>query len=201
MLIPCAVIIVVLSEMTSKAFSDVRAGVGVVRALQPGDPQLIGPYRLVGQLGHGGIGRVFLGVSAGGRPVAVKIIRSGAGRGSGFPGTVPAQEVAAARRVNGLFTAMVVDAEVDGPVPWLATAYVAGPSLAEAVHDHGPLPAASLLSLAAGLAEGLSAIHAAGVVHRDLKPSNVLLAEDGPRVIDFGISRAAEATRVTRRAS
>ena len=99
--------------------------------------------------------------------------------------------------MSGLFTALVVDADVDGPVPWLATAYVAGPSLANAVEVHGPLPEASVLTLAAGLAEGLEAIHAAGVVHRDLKPSNVLLAADGPRVIDFGISRAVEATALT----
>ena len=96
-----------------------------------------------------------------------------------------------------MYTAMVVDADVDGPVAWLATAYVPGPSLAEAVDSHGPLPEVSLLALAAGLAESLNAIHAAGVVHRDLKPSNVLLAEDGPRVIDFGISRAAESTALT----
>ena len=171
-------------------------GVSVVRALQPGDPQLIGPYRLVGQLGHGGMGRVFLGVSAGGRPVAVKIIRAELAADPDFRARF-GQEVAAARRVSGLFTAMVVAAEVDGPVSWLATAYVPGPSLAEAVNDHGPLPTGSLLTLTAGLTESLSAIHAAGVVHRDLKPSNVLLAEDGPRVIDFGISRAAEATGVT----
>ena len=97
-------------------------------------------------------------------------------------------------KVSGLFTALVVDADLDGPMPWLATAYVAGPSLTEAVRGHGPLPSRSLMALAAGLAEGLGAIHAAGVVHRDLKPSNVLLAEDGPRVIDFGISEAAEAS-------
>ena len=97
-----------------------------------------------------------------------------------------------------MFTAPVVDADADGPVPWLATAYVAGPSLADAVRDHGPVPARSVLALAAGLAEGLNAIHAAGLIHRDLKPTNVLLAEDGPRVIDFGISRAAEATSLTR---
>ena len=107
------------------------------------------------------------------------------------------REVAAARRVSGVFTAQVVDADVNGPVAWMATAYVPGPSLAEAVDTHGPLPEASLLALAAGLAESLNAIHAAGVVHRDLKPSNVLLAEDGPRVIDFGISRAAESTMLT----
>ena len=108
-----------------------------------------------------------------------------------------AREVAAARTVSGLFTAPVVDADVDALVPWLATAYVPGPSLAEAITRHGPLPATSVLALAAGLAEGLGAIHAAGIVHRDLKPPNVLLAEDGPRVIDFGISRAAEAAALT----
>ena len=108
------------------------------------------------------------------------------------------REVAAARKVSGIFTAMVVDADVDAPEPWLATVYVAGPSLTEAIHDHGALPLDSTLLLAAGLAESLAAVHAAGVVHRDLKPSNVLLAEDGPRVIDFGISRAAEATSMTR---
>jgi outer membrane protein assembly factor BamB len=156
----------------------------------------MGPYRLVGRLGEGGMGRVFLGMSAGGRPVAVKVIRGDLAADAEFR-TRFRREVAAARKVSGLFTVMVADADTDGPVPWLATAYVAGPSLAEAVHDHGPLPVASVLTLAAGLAESLAAIHAAGVVHRDLKPSNVLLAEDGPRVIDFGISQAAEATSLT----
>src|SRR5580698_8743032 len=156
----------------------------------------MGPYRLLGRLGDGGMGRVFLGMSVGGRPVAVKVIRTDLVADPEFR-TRFRREVAAARQVSGLFTVMVVDADTDGPIPWLATAYVAGPSLAEAVNDHGPLPAASVLTLAAGLAESLAAIHAAGVVHRDLKPSNVLLAEDGPRVIDFGISRAAEATSLT----
>ena len=168
----------------------------MVKGLQPGDPQTIGPYRLVGQLGSGGMGRVFLGVSAGGRPVAVKVVRAELAADPEFRNRF-GREVAAARRVSGVFTAMVVDADVDGPVAWLATAYVPGPSLTEAIHDHGPLPASSLLTLAAGLAESLSAIHRAGVVHRDLKPSNVLIAEDGPRVIDFGISRAAESTALT----
>ncbi len=168
----------------------------MVRALQPADPRLIGPYRLVGQLGSGGMGRVFLAMSAGGRPVAVKIIRAELAADPDFRSRF-SREVSAARRVNGLFTALVVDADVDAQVPWLATAYVAGPSLAETVKDHGPLSAKSVLALAAGLAEGLNAIHAAGVVHGDLKPSNVLLAEDGPRVIDFGISHAAETAPLT----
>ena len=168
-----------------------------MRELQAGDPQRIGSYRLVGRLGAGGMGTVFAGRSAGGRLVAVKVIRAELAGDPEFRVRF-GREVAAARSVSGLFTAPVVDADVDGPVPWLATAYVAGPSLADAVRAHGPLPAASVLALAAGLAEGLSAIHAAGLVHRDLKPSNVLLAEDGPRVIDFGISRAAEATALTR---
>ena len=171
-------------------------GASVVKELQPGDPQTIGPYRLVGQLGSGGMGRVFLGVSAGGRPVAVKVVRTELAEDPEFRNRF-GREVAAARRVSGVFTAMVVDADVDGPTAWLATAYVPGPSLTEAINDHRPLPASSLLTLAAGLAESLSAIHAAGVVHRDLKPSNVLIAEDGPRVIDFGISRAVESTALT----
>jgi eukaryotic-like serine/threonine-protein kinase len=167
-----------------------------VGELQPGDPQSVGPYRLLGRLGAGGMGRVYLGRSPGGRLVAVKIIRPELAEVPGFRIRF-AREVAAARNVSGLFTALVVDADPEGPMPWLATVYVAGPSLSEAVDEQGPLPLASVLALAAGLAEGLEAIHAAGVVHRDLKPSNVLLAQDGPRMIDFGISRAAEATMLT----
>jgi len=167
-----------------------------VQELQGGDPRRIGPYRLVGRLGAGGMGMVFAGRSAGGRLVAVKVIRGELAADPEFRVRF-AREVAAASSVSGLFTAPVVDADVDGPVPWLATAYVAGPSLGDAVREHGPWPAAPVLALAAGLAEGLSAIHAADLVHRDLKPSNVLLAGDGPRVIDFGISRAAEATALT----
>jgi serine/threonine protein kinase len=168
----------------------------MVEGLRAGDPQSMGPYRLLGRLGAGGMGQVFLGRSAGGRLVAVKVIRPELAGEPGFRARF-AREVAAARTVCGLFTAPVADADVQGPVPWLATAYVAGPSLADAVDAQGPLPVTSVLTLAAGLAEGLEAIHAAGLVHRDLKPSNVLLAEDGPRVIDFGISRAAEASVLT----
>jgi Protein kinase domain len=169
----------------------------VVGVLQPADPQLIGPYQLLGRLGAGGMGRVFLGMSAAGRPVAVKIVHAELAADPEFRARF-SSEVAAARKVSGLFTALVVDADVDARVPWLATAYVAGPSLSEAVRSRGPLTAGSLLALAADLAKSLTAIHAAGVVHGDLKPSNVLLALDGPRVIDFGISQAAEATPLAR---
>lgn len=170
--------------------------IDVLRELQPGDPRLIGPYRLLGRLGDGGMGQVFLGLSAGGRRVAVKVIRAELAADAEFRLRFR-QEVAAARKVSGLFTATVADADADASQPWLATAYVPGPSLAEAVREHGPLPLRSVLTLAAGLAESLTAIHGAGVVHRDLKPSNVLLGEDGPCVIDFGISRAMEATSLT----
>ena len=128
--------------------------------------------------------------------VAVKVIRPELAADPEFR-TRFRNEVDAARRVNGLYTAPVADADVDGAVPWLATAYVAGPSLDAAVESYGPLPARSVLALAAGLAEGLGAVHAAGLVHRDLKPSNVLLAVDGPRVIDFGIARGTQNTVIT----
>ena len=165
--------------------------------LQAGDPPQIGPYLLLGRLGAGGMGQVFLGRSPGGRLVAVKVIRAGLAGDPGFRARF-AREVSAARRVSGVFTAPVVDADPTAPLPWLVTGFVSGLSLAEAVDRYGPLPVDSVLALAAGLAEGLSAVHAAGVVHRDLKPSNVLLAPDGPRVIDFGISRAVDATEMTR---
>ena len=167
-----------------------------MQELQERDPRRIGSYRLAGRLGAGGMGRVYVGRSAAGRLVAVKVIREELAADPEFLARF-AREVAAARSVSGMFTAPVVDADTAGPEPWLATAYVAGPSLAQAVRDHGPLPAATARALAAGLAEGLAAIHAAGLVHRDLKPSNVLLAEDGPRVIDFGISQASEGTSLT----
>jgi eukaryotic-like serine/threonine-protein kinase len=178
------------------ASSGSRLGVTSLAALQADDPQRVGPYLLLGRLGSGGMGRVYLARSPGGRQMAVKVIRPQLAEDAGFRARF-AREVSAARKVGGLFTAQVVDADLDSPVPWLVTAYVPGTSLSEAVEQQGPLPVATMLALAAGLAEGLDAIHAAGVIHRDLKPSNVLLAPDGPRIIDFGISSAVDATSLT----
>jgi serine/threonine protein kinase len=127
--------------------------------LQAGDPPQIGPYLLLGRLGVGGMGRVFLARSPGGRLMAVKVIRADLAGDPGFRARF-AREVAAARRVSGVFTAPVVDADPTAPLPWLVTGYVNGPSLAEAVREHGALPVASVLALAAALAEGLAAIHA-----------------------------------------
>jgi serine/threonine protein kinase len=155
------------------------------------DPERIGPYTILGRLGSGSMGQVFLGRSAAGRLVAVKTIRVELAEEAGFR-TRFAQEVAAARKVSGVFTASVVEADPEADIPWLATAYVAAPSLSRLVLACGPLPADSVRWLAAGCAEALASIHAAGLVHRDLKPSNVLVAPDGPRVIDFGVARAAE---------
>ena len=165
--------------------------------LAGGDPAEVAGYRLQGRLGAGGMGRVYLAFTPGGRPVALKVVRPELGDDPDFRARFR-QEIAAARQVHGLFTAQVLDGDPDASPPWLVTAYVAGPSLAQAVTDHGPMPAASVFLLIAGVAEALAAIHGAGVVHRDLKPSNVLLAADGPRVIDFGIARALDATTVTR---
>jgi hypothetical protein len=168
----------------------------MAEGLLPSDPGSVGPYRLIRRLGAGGMGQVYLARTPGGRLVAVKVIRPELAADPGFRSRF-AREVTAARSVSGMFTAPVVDADPDGQLPWLATAYVPGPSLTDAVAERGPLPPGVVLTLAAGLAEALVAIHAAGLVHRDLKPSNVLLAQDGPRVIDFGISRAADASVLT----
>ncbi|MBK3606003.1 serine/threonine protein kinase, partial [Streptomyces sp. MBT54] len=165
-------------------------------ALSAEDPQEIGGYRLQARLGSGGMGVVYLAHTRGGRPIALKAVREDFAADPGFRLRF-ADEVASARRIHGLFTAQVIDSGVDDPVPWLATAYVPGPSLEQAVRHHGPLPPRTVLLLMAGIAEALQAIHGAGVVHRDLKPANVLLAEDGPRVIDFGIARAADAAHLT----
>ncbi|MHB9860962.1 serine/threonine-protein kinase [Streptomyces sp. YIM S03343] len=168
----------------------------VFKALEPEDPRRVGRYRIEARLGAGGMGRVYLARSPGGRAVAVKTVRPELAEDGDFRRRF-AREVAAARRVNGAFTAGVVDADADGSPPWLATVYVPGVSLGEAIARHGPWPTRPVLALGAGLAEALEAIHAVGIVHRDLKPSNVLLAADGPRVIDFGISAASEASVLT----
>ncbi|MFZ3566432.1 PQQ-binding-like beta-propeller repeat protein [Streptomyces sp. BH097] len=164
--------------------------------LEPGDPEQIGPYRMLGRLGAGGMGRVYLGRSPGGRNVAVKVVREELSDDAAFRQRFT-REVAAARRVTGYFTAAVVDAAPDADPPWLATAYVPGPSLRDAVADHGAWPEGPVLALGAALAEALESIRAQGLEHRDLKPANVLLADDGPRIIDFGISRAVDDTRLT----
>ncbi|MFI5572268.1 protein kinase [Streptomyces sp. NPDC051740] len=160
--------------------------------LGPGDPPGIGAYRLLARLGAGGMGQVYLARSDRGRTVAVKLIRRELAQQEEFRARFR-QEVHAARQVGGDWTAPVLDADTEAPVPWVATGYVAGPSLQQVVgHDHGALPERSVRILAAGLAHALKDIHAAGIIHRDLKPSNVLVTIDGPRVIDFGIARALE---------
>jgi peptide/nickel transport system substrate-binding protein len=163
--------------------------------LRASDPRRIGRYTLVARLGAGGMGRVYLGFSPAGRPIAVKVVYQELARDRAFINRFR-QEVAAARRVSGAYTAAVVDAG-DGDPPWLATTLVMGPSLDDAVEQQGLLPEVSVWRLAAGLAEALAEVHSCGLVHRDLKPSNVLLAVDGPRVIDFGISRALDGTAMT----
>ncbi|AZM76502.1 serine/threonine protein kinase [Streptomyces sp. KPB2] len=163
-----------------------------MRKLGGGDPQHIGAYRLLGRLGAGGMGHVYLARSDRGRTVAVKLVREELAALEEFRERFR-QEVESARRVGGHWTAPVLDADTEAAVPWVATGYVAGPSLQQVVgHDHGALPERSVRTLGAGLAHALQDIHAAGIVHRDLKPSNVLVTIDGPRVIDFGIARALE---------
>ncbi|MFF7967886.1 serine/threonine-protein kinase [Streptomyces sp. NPDC007903] len=158
-------------------------------SLREGDPVEIGGYPLEARLGSGGMGTVFLARTASGRPVAVKLIHRHFAEDDEFRIRFR-QEVAAARRVSGAFTAAVVDADPEAEQPWMATAYIEGRTLAQHCAAEGPLSGAKLRNLAIGLAEALRDIHRAGVVHRDLKPSNVVLSPEGPRVIDFGISRA-----------
>ncbi|MFI5876908.1 PQQ-binding-like beta-propeller repeat protein [Streptomyces sp. NPDC051445] len=167
-----------------------------MQPLHPEDPEQLGPYRPVARLGAGGMGRVYLATSSAGRTVALKVIRPEMAEDKNFRIRFR-REVAAAAAVGGVYTAPVVDAAPDDETPWLATAYVPGPTLAEAVAAHGPLPVETVLALGAGIAEALIAVHAEGLVHRDLKPSNVLLAADGPRVIDFGIVRARDGYQLT----
>ena len=167
-----------------------------MKTLAADDPLVIGEFRVRIPLGQGGMGRVYLGLSPAGRAVAVKVLHPELARDDAFLRRF-GREIAAAQAVSGIYTAPVVATGLDERPPWLATAFVPGPSLDQVVHDHGVLPEPALWSLFAGLVEALQAIHQAGVVHRDLKPSNVLLAMDGPRVIDFGISRATDGTTLT----
>ncbi|MFJ3302353.1 protein kinase [Streptomyces sp. NPDC086549] len=160
-------------------------------ALRDSDPAEVGGYRIEDRLGSGGMGVVYLARSASGRRLAVKVVHGQYADDDEFRARF-SREVAAARQVSGAFTAPVVDADADAPRPWMATLYIPGEDLGTHVRRHGPLPQDRLRELAAGLTEALRDIHRAGVVHRDLKPANVMLAEDGPRVIDFGISRAAD---------
>ncbi|MFJ8230179.1 serine/threonine-protein kinase [Streptomyces sp. NPDC094448] len=161
--------------------------------LAPGDPRRIGSYRLLARLGAGGMGQVYLARSDRGRTVAVKLVRAELAAQESFRERFRL-EVNAARRVGGEWTAPVLDADTEAAVPWVATGYVAGPSLSDVVaKGHGPLPERSVRILGAGLANALRSIHGAGLIHRDLKPSNILVTIDGPRVIDFGIARALEA--------
>jgi serine/threonine protein kinase len=168
----------------------------LVEPLRRWDPEQVGGYTLLGRLGAGAMGQVYLGRSTAGRLVAVKTIKAELADEPDFR-TRFGQEVAAARRVSGAFTAAVVAADSEADIPWLATVYVPAPSLAQLVRASGALPVPAVRWLAAGCAEALDSIHGAGLVHRDLKPSNVLVSPDGPRVIDFGVARAAERIALT----
>ncbi|WP_461297532.1 serine/threonine-protein kinase [Streptomyces harbinensis] len=168
----------------------------MVQQLTQHDPRRIGPFEVLGRLGSGGMGLVYLARSASGRRVAIKTVRTELAEDQLFRVRFT-REVEAARAVSGFYTAAVVDADPRAAVPWLATAYVPAPSLEEIVSECGPLPPQAVRWLAAGIAEALQSIHGAGLVHRDLKPSNVLVVEDGPRVIDFGIASGVSNTRLT----
>ncbi|MEE1761743.1 MULTISPECIES: outer membrane protein assembly factor BamB family protein [Streptomyces] len=168
----------------------------MVDQLTQHDPRRIGPFEVLGRLGAGGMGLVYLARSASGRRVAIKTVRTELAEDQLFRVRFT-REVEAARAVSGFYTAAVVDADPRAAVPWLATAYVPAPSLEEIVNDCGPMPVQAVRWLAAGVAEALQSIHGAGLVHRDLKPSNVLVVEDGPRVIDFGIASGVSNTRLT----
>jgi serine/threonine protein kinase len=168
----------------------------IAASLRRWDPERIGSYAIIGRLGAGAMGQVYLARSAAGRLVAIKTIRVDLAEEPGFRARF-AREVAAARRVSGVFTAAVIEADPEADLPWVATAYVPAPSLSTLVRRCGPLPVPAVRWLAAGCAEALQSIHRVGLLHRDVKPSNVLVAPDGPRVIDFGVARAAERVQLT----
>ncbi|MEZ0111411.1 serine/threonine protein kinase [Catenulispora sp. EB89] len=165
--------------------------------LQDTDPRQIGPYEIIGLLGVGGMGRVYLGIGEGGTKAAVKVVNAELLRDEEFRKRFT-REATATAKVRGRFIADIVAAEIDTPHPWLATEYIDGPALSDKVAKQGPLTASDAQQTAAGLAEALTTIHAAGVVHRDVKPANVLIAESGPHLIDFGIARDSAASTITR---
>jgi len=165
--------------------------------LQEGDPLRLGRYRLVGRLGSGGMGQVYLGRDERGQLAAVKVVHEGLADDPPFRARFT-REVATARAVQVPWTASVLDADTDAAQPWLATEYIPGVSLEHAVATSGVLPPTTARVLAGRLAEALAGLHSSGIVHRDVKPSNVMLAPDGPRLIDFGIAKAIDATRITR---
>ncbi|MEU8249773.1 serine/threonine-protein kinase [Nonomuraea sp. NPDC048916] len=167
-----------------------------MRLLSSSDPTRIGKYVITGRLGAGGMGQVFLARSPGGLPIAIKVIHPHLAGDPEFRSRFR-KELNAARAVGGAYTAAVVDADADADQPWLATTFLPGLSLRDTIAAHGPLPVETVRTLGAGLAEALISIHRAGVVHRDLKPSNIIVTPQGPRVIDFGIARAADATAAT----
>ena len=167
-----------------------------MQTLGAGDPQRIGPYILTARLGAGGMGSVYLGWGPDGRPAAVKVVRQDFLQDPDFRARFR-REIASARRVSGPWISRVLDADPDAESPWLATEYVAGPTLDAAVSRFGPLPTDTVAVLAECLGQALQAVHEAGVVHRDIKPNNILLAADGPRLIDFGIARATDDTKLT----
>lgn len=164
--------------------------------LRPGDPEQIGEFRVVGRLGGGGMGIVFLGEARDGTRVAIKVIHEYLASDPEFRRRF-GHEIEAASRISGIYTAEVITSDTTAPLPWMATEFVEGRNLLQTVETDGPLPPAAVLELAAGVADALTEIHRAGVIHRDLKPSNILISPQGPRVIDFGIARAAENSTVT----
>ncbi|MGI5129600.1 protein kinase domain-containing protein [Pseudonocardia sp. CA-107938] len=164
--------------------------------LLPTDPRTIGPFRVDGRIGAGGMGQVFLGADPHGRRVAIKVAHSELTKDPKFRERFR-REIRMASTIPAWFTAPVLAADPDATPPWLATAFVDGPSLQERVREGGPLPAAQVAALGARLAAGLAIVHATGLVHRDLKPANVILSAQGPRLIDFGIARGLGATNLT----
>ncbi|MEU1450206.1 protein kinase domain-containing protein, partial [Streptomyces mirabilis] len=168
-----------------------------VHPARPGDPGRIGPYRVIGRLGSGGMGTVHAALDPGGRRVAVKVVHPAQAGDEEFRARFK-REVEVSGRVTGPCLVPLLAADPGADVPWLATAYVPGLTLGEHIAAHGPLSGARLYALAVGTAAALAAVHAAGVVHRDVKPGNVILAPDGPRVLDFGIAHALDGTSVTR---